>query len=47
MMIKQPTLIPKSWLELLKETYSEAFTHNIDIGHKWCELIIKNKVSLD
>ena len=29
---------------IVKETYSDAITHNIEIGHKWCELVIKNRV---
>ena len=46
MIIGHPTLLPKQCLMIIKETYSDAITHNIEIGHKWCELIIKNKVCL-
>lgn len=46
MLIGYPTVLPKQYLMIVKETYSNSITHNIELGHKWCELIIKNKVCL-
>ena len=44
-LIGYEVLLPKICLQRLRETYSKFIETNIEIGHKWCELILKNKVN--
>ena len=43
-LIKCEVLLPKICLQMLRETYSNFIETSIEIGHKWCELLLKNKV---
>ena len=38
--------VPGRILERLSVQYRELITTNIDVGHRWCELVINNQVRI-
>lgn len=43
-LINRDSLIPNKVLLAIKDVYKGSIASNLDVGHKWCELVIKNKL---